>query len=187
VRTRATATTAAPDDEFRAAFADEAAFSAWYGRALPRVYSFLASRCGGPGPLAEELTQQTFVEALRKRRSFDGRSDVITWLCGIGRHKLADHFRRLEREERRRMRIVSEAGRSSETGPWAMSDERDAIERALAGLPARQRAALIFHHLDGMNVAEIGRLIGRSESAVESLLARARENFRKAYEGRIGG
>ena len=183
---RATATGAAPIDEFRAAFADEAAFSAWYGRALPRVYSFLASRCGGPGPLAEELTQQTFVEAVRRRRSFDGRSDVITWLCGIGRHKLADHYRRLEREERRRIQIVTQGRRREDVSVWATSDERDAIERVLGGLPAVQRAALIFHHLDGMSVREIARLLGRSETAVESLLARARENFRKAYEGRLG-
>ena len=60
----------------------------------------------GPGPLAEELTQQTFVEAVRRRGSFDGRSEVVTWLCSIGRHKLADHYRRLERDERHRLRIL---------------------------------------------------------------------------------
>ncbi len=187
MRMRATATPAAPIDEFRAAFADESAFAAWYARTLPRVYSFLASRCGGPGPVAEELTQQTFVEAVRKRRSFDGRSDVITWLCGIGRHKLADHYRRLERDERRQIQIVAEGRRREETSMWAVSDERDAIERALGGLPAAQRAALIFHHLDGMSTREIARLLGRGEGAVESLLARARTNFRKAYEGRLDG
>src|SRR5262245_59031672 len=93
-------------DEFRAAFADEAAFRAWYDATQPRVYGFVASRCGGPGPLAEELTQLTFVEATKRHGSFDGRSDVMTWLCAIARHKLADHFRRLERDERRRMRLV---------------------------------------------------------------------------------
>jgi RNA polymerase sigma-70 factor (ECF subfamily) len=184
---KATTTGAAPIEDFRAAFSDEAAFSAWYERALPRVYSFLASRCGGPGPLAEELTQATFVDAVRKRRSFDGRSDPITWLCGIGRHKLADHYRRVEREERRRVHLVEQTGQGDDLGPWAMSDERDAIERALAGLPAEQRAALLFHHLDGLPIAEVGHLIGKSEAAVESLLARGRENFRKAYEGRRRG
>lgn len=184
---RATVAGATPVDEFRAAFADEAAFSAWYGRALPRVYSFLASRCGGPGPLAEELTQQTFVEAVRRRRSFDGRSDVITWICGIGRHKLADHYRRVEREERRRIQIVFRDTQRDDAGPWVTTDERDAIDRAMEGLPAGQRAALIFHHLDGLTVSEVARLLGRSESAVESLLARARESFRKAYEGPIRG
>lgn len=179
----ATATASSAREELRAAFEDEAAFRAWYERTLPRVYAFVASRCGGPGPLAEELTQQTFVEALRRRENFDGRSDVVTWLCAISRHKLADHFRRLEREERRRMRlVVKEITPPGDDDAWHASDERDAIQRAVRGLPAAQRAALIFRHLDGLSVREIAGMLGRSESAVESLLARARENFRNAYE-----
>jgi RNA polymerase sigma-70 factor (ECF subfamily) len=175
-------------DELRAVFADEVAFRAWYDGMLPRVYAFLASRCGGPGPLAEELTQQTFVEAVRRRDSFDGRADMLTWLCAIGRHKLADHFRRIEREERRRMRlIVREVRPADDSGTWRASDERDAIERALRALPAAHRAALIFRHLDGRSVREIAALLGRSESAVESLLARARESFRNVYEGDVDG
>ena len=183
MRTTLAGTPTTQVDAFRAAFDDEASFAAWYERTLPRVYSFLASRCGGPGPLADELTQQTFVEAVRQRRSFDGRSDVITWLCGIGRHKLADHFRRLEREERRERRLAAEHAISG-ADPWTTSDERDAIERAVSALPAAQRAALIFHHLDGLSLAEVGALLHRSPSAVQSLLARARENFRAAYEDR---
>ena len=167
--------------ELRAAFADEAAFHAWYERTLPRVYAFLASRCGGPGPLAEELTQQTFVEAVRRRGSFDGRSEVVTWLCSIGRHKLADHYRRLERDERHRLRILVTEIRVDDEAD--ATDERDAIERALRALPAAQRAALIFRHLDGLSVRETAELLGRSESAAESLLARARQAFRASYEG----
>jgi RNA polymerase sigma-70 factor (ECF subfamily) len=175
-------------DDLRAVFADEGAFRAWYERALPRVYGFVASRCGGPGPLAEELTQQVFVEALRSRRSFDGRSDVVTWLCGIGRHKLADHFRRVERDERRRGHlVVAEIQPARGADAIRATDERDAIERALRTLPSAQRAALIFHHLDGLSVTEVARLLARSETAVESLLARARAGFRAAYEGHHHG
>ena len=172
-------------DELRAAFADEAAFRAWYDATLPRVYGFVASRCGGPGPLAEELTQLTFVEATRRHASFDGRSDVMTWLCAIARHKLADHYRRLERDERRHLRlVVREIPVAGDQTPAA--EERDAIERAMRTLSAAQRAALIFRHLDGLSIHEIGTLLGKSDSAVESLLARARRGFRGAYEGHAG-
>jgi RNA polymerase sigma-70 factor (ECF subfamily) len=172
-------------DQLRAAFADEAAFRAWYDATLPRVYGFVASRCGGPGPLAEEITQLTFVEATRRHASFDGRSDVMTWLCAIARHKLADHYRRLERDERRHLRLaVREIQVAGDQAPAAV--ERDAIERALRTLPAAQRAALIFRHLDGLNVREIGSLLGKSDTAIESLLARARQGFRGAYERQTG-
>lgn len=177
----ATAAVSAPLVELRAAFEDEAAFSAWYERTLPRVYAFLASRCGGPGALAEELTQQTFVEAVRRRDSFDGRSDVVTWLCAIGRHKLADHFRQLEREERRRLRLVAAPSIENQVEPWRAAERRQAIEAGLARLPAAQRAALVFRYLDGLSVREVADVLGRSESAAESLLARARESFERAY------
>ncbi len=92
-------------DELRLALASDRAFEAWYQRTLPRVYAYLFSRCGNDATLAEELSQQTFIAAVDQRSRFDGRSDTVTWLCGIARHKLADHFRAIEREERRQMRL----------------------------------------------------------------------------------
>ena len=92
-------------NELQIALASDAAFDAWYGRTLPRVYAYLMSRGGHDAALAEELSQQTFVAAIAERGRYDGRADSVTWLCGIARHKLADHFRRLEREERRGMRL----------------------------------------------------------------------------------
>lgn len=52
-------------------------------------------------------------------------------------------------------------------------------------VPADQRIALLFRYLDGMSVREVAHAIGRSEKATESLLARGREGFRRAYGGRI--
>src|SRR6478609_6871048 len=102
-----TARTVASDgvDELQTALVDDAGFEAWYRRSLPRVYSYLVSRSGGDVALAEDLTQQTFTAAIDQRSRFDGRSDTITWLCGIARHKLADHFRAIERDERRQRRM----------------------------------------------------------------------------------
>ncbi len=163
-----------------AVFADEEAFSRWYEQSVPRVYAFVFNRCGGSADVAEELTQQTFVEAFRRRGGYDGRGDVVAWLCGIARHKLADHYRRLEREERRHRRLVLRNVAVAEAG-WAAADSRPAIEAALRALPAQQRAVLLFRYLDRQSVPDIARVIGRSVEATESLLARARRSFARAY------
>src|SRR5260221_10670959 len=92
-------------DELSRALADDSAFESWYRRTLPRVYSYLVSRCGGDVALAEDLTQQTFIAAIDQRSRYDGRSDTVTLLCGIARHKLADYFRAIELDERRQMRM----------------------------------------------------------------------------------
>lgn len=55
--------------------------------------------------------------------------------------------------------------------------------QALAKLLPDQRVALMFRYLDQMSVREVAKLMHRSESATESLLSRAREAFRLAYEG----
>src|SRR5262245_44914525 len=169
--------------ELQQALADDAAFEAWYRRTLPRVYSYLLSRCANDVGLAEELSQQTFVSAIDQRARFDGRADLVTWLCGIARHKLADHFRRLEREERRRMQLeVREIRLHDDDTRRPALDERVALGEALRSLPAGQRAVLVFVVLDGLPVAEAGRLIGRSPGATQSRLHRARESLRRAYD-----
>ncbi len=172
-------------DELQMALADDGAFEAWYRRTVPRVYAYLLSRCGGDAVIAEDLTQQTFIAAIDRRWQFDGRSDVVTWLCGIARHKLADHFRAMERDEQRQLRMqVRQIELDDTGGPGDAIEDRSLIADAMRSLPASQRAVLVFVVLDDLPVREAARLLGRSRSATESLLFRARESFRRAYGGR---
>lgn len=172
---------------FRACLASEAAFRRFYDQALPRVYGYLLHRCRGDAALAEDLTQTAFGEAIRNRAAYDGRSDPLTWLIGIARHKLLDQFRADERDERRRMHlVVREIVLDRDGIAWRDVDEREALGRALGRLTAMQRAVLILHYADGLAVREVARELGRSESATESLLARAREALRDAYEEESG-
>lgn len=163
-------------------FASEDDFRAFYERALPRIFGYLFHRCGGDRSVAEELAQQTFSEAVRQRSTFDGRAEPLTWLTAIAPHKLADHFRRLDKEERRRLRlVVKEIAADDQGRAWQRVDERQAIVSALGTLPALQRAVLVLHYADGLSVREISGELGKSESSIESLMTRARDAFRRSY------
>jgi RNA polymerase sigma-70 factor, ECF subfamily len=170
-------------DELQAALASDDAFESWYRRTVPRVYAYLLSRCGNDPNLAEELAQQTVIAAIDQRARYDGRSDTVSWLCGIARHKLADHFRRLDREERRRMRLEVQQIDMRHGPDAAALDERAAIAEAIRSLPAAQQAVLAFAVLDDLPLAEVARLMGRSTAATQSLLHRARAGFKRAYRG----
>jgi RNA polymerase sigma-70 factor (ECF subfamily) len=160
--------------------ADRNAFRTWYDEVLPPVYRYLLTRCGHDTALAEELTQQTFVDAVRHLDRFDGRSSVVTWLCAIGRHKLADHYRRADRRRRRDLRLrVSQRADGLEV--WAEHERRSEVAEALAQLPGPQQLVLVLRYLDDLPVREVAQTIGRSEKATESLLSRAREAFRRVY------
>jgi RNA polymerase sigma-70 factor (ECF subfamily) len=164
-------------------WSDPVAFQTWYEMAVVKVYGYLFGRTGGDAALAEDLTQQTFMQAVRRRSTFDGRADAVTWLCSIGRRKLTDHYRQLEREERRHLRLIVREIAVADSRPSASRiDDREAVLAALRGMPAMQRAALVLRYVDRLSVREVGAELRRSEGATESLLARARERFRATFE-----
>src|ERR671932_1420420 len=80
-----------------------------YRVALPQVYGYLLPRCGSAA-LAEDLTGETFLAAVNATRQ--GRlTEVSTaWLVGVARHKLVDHWRRQEREQRSLAATEASAG-----------------------------------------------------------------------------
>lgn len=172
---------AARTEQLAAAFADPIAFRRWYDDAVIRVYGYLHGRCGGDADLAEELTQQTFIQAVRHWRTFDGRSDAVTWLCSIARNRLIDHYRQVDRQQRRHLRLVVRELAIDHDGFEGALDDREAVLAALRDLPALHRAALVLRFVDGLSVREVAQALGRSEDATESLIRRAKERFRATY------
>jgi RNA polymerase sigma-70 factor (ECF subfamily) len=89
-----------------------------YDDALPHVYGYLLARCGDTG-LAEELTAESFLAAVHAARKPGAPDPSIPWLIGVARHKLADHWRRVERE-RRGLRLP-DGERARVDDPWETS------------------------------------------------------------------
>lgn len=160
---------------------DPDSFRAFYAEALPRVFAYFLYRTGADRQVAEDLTQETFMAAVKEMRAGSPVDSPIGWVLGIARHKLMDHYRARERNERR-----LEALRSSIDDDGLLTWDGDASrERAVAALDAvagPQRTALVLRYLDGLSVPETASLIGKSVHATESLLARGRASFRRAYE-----
>src|SRR5687767_173780 len=75
-----------------------------FDRALAEVYGYLLHRCRVKA-LAEDLVSETFLGALDSIRRGYGGEVTVAWLIGIARHKLADHWRREEREQRHLMAV----------------------------------------------------------------------------------
>lgn len=154
-----------------------------YDEALPQVYGYLLSRCGDVA-LAEDLTAECFLAAVTAVRKPDPAPVGISWLIGVARHKLVDHWRGREREQRGLRLLYTE--RPEVEDPW---DERLDVLRAreaLARLGPHHRAALTLRYLDGLPVPEVATHLGRTTHATEALLVRARQAFRRTYAGRSG-
>jgi RNA polymerase sigma-70 factor (ECF subfamily) len=157
---------------------DADSFGRFYDAAVSRVYGYFLHRCGGSEAVAEDLTQETFLAAVAELRK-DRRVDTpMAWIFGIARHKLLDHYRRQERVDRP-LAVTLDADPSEDDQPE--EGEHARAVSALASVAATQRAALVLCYVDGYSVPEAARLLDKSADAVESLLARGRQSFRRAY------
>jgi len=149
-----------------------------YDEALAAVYGYLKPRCGDPA-LAEDLSAETFLAACDAIERVQVGEVTIGWLIGIARHKLVDHWRRQARDERH-LRAVADLVEES-ANPWDAQVDAAVIERTLASLSAVNRAALTLRYLDGLPVAEVAALLGRTIAATDQVLSRARSSFRHHY------
>ena len=152
---------------------------ALYRAALPQVYGYLLPRCGSVA-VAEDLTAETFTAAVAAVRQRQVREVTVGWLIGVARHKLADHWRRVAREQRALAAV--EHDRAGADDPWDEVLDTQAAHLALARLSAPKRLALTLRYLDGLSVPEVAAHLGRSVHATETLLVRARSALRQVYE-----
>jgi RNA polymerase sigma-70 factor, ECF subfamily len=153
--------------------------AALYHRALPQVYGYLLPRCGS-AVLAEDLTAETFMAAVAADKQDGPQELTVAWLVGVARHKLIDHWRRMDRE-RRRLGVI-DSGAEPVDDPWEAQLDVVSAHAALSRLSAQQRAALTLRYLDGLPVAEVAKELGRSLHSTETLLVRARAALRRIYQ-----
>jgi RNA polymerase sigma-70 factor, ECF subfamily len=156
-----------------------AELEALYDATLDRVYGYILLRVGGHVATAEDLTQETYLALAERIRSGDLPPAPLPWLLRVARNKVVDFYRRQERTAARITGWSAQAEQVLAASPGIdQFADRELIRTALAGTPPAQRIALVLHYLDGLTVAEIAAELGKSEHAVESLLARGRATLR---------
>ena len=161
---------------------DEAAWRALYDGACANLWAYVTWRCAGLRDSAEEVTQETWLAAVRRIGDFDPRkASFQSWLRGIAAHVLQNHFRMC-----RRRPIQALSGQELAPDDRAQCEQAESIARALAELPPRSEAVLRAKYLDLRSVEQIAAEWDQTPKAIESLLTRSRQAFRSAYEKRAG-
>ena len=137
--------------------------------------------------IAEELAQEAFLRVYRSRGTYEPTAKFTTWLFRIATHLALNWLRDGKNE-----RTVEQLDEGNPEMPSRqISDQRPTVEqdllyqakleeirRAIAGLPDKQRAAVLMHKYEEMEYSQIATVLGCSESAVKSLLFRAYETLR---------
>ncbi len=162
-----------------------------------RLAAFVVRRTGADRASAEDIVQDTLIRAVRALPQYRGEASLFTWLCQICRSEMVDQHRKAVRRPQTvsldanpRIAALVDARAAPEELSFDLSGAGDgsnaAILRALALIPERFAQALEWKYGDETSVDEIGRMLGISSVAAQSLLARAREAFRDAWHAEYG-
>ncbi len=142
------------------------------------VYHFLLSKCRDPA-LAEDLTQETFLQAIQSIDSYNGSCKISVWLCQIGKHLLYRHWAKQKESI------------PLEDTDWMLSDgtevERQVLAREellgvlgrLHKLPVNMREVMYLRISGDLSFKEIGQIMGRSENWARVNFFRAKELLKR--------
>jgi RNA polymerase sigma-70 factor (ECF subfamily) len=161
------------------------AFHALFEGHSERLYRYLYRLCGDAA-LAEDIVQECFVRLHQRGSSPD---DPPAWLVTVANNLLRDDRRRVGRRRRLLLERSAEAPAGDPTpAPDAatLAGERiAAVRRALAFLPLRDQQLLLLRH-EGYGYREIAEILDVAPSGVGTMLVRATDAFRKAYDELYG-
>ena len=151
---------------------------------------------------AEDLVQETFLAALKDRGSFAGKSSESTWLVGILKHKIMDHFRHEAREAPLAdadLREQADPSSFDGAGHWAKGPTDwggnpadlyrekkflDQFTKCLAALSPNHANAFTLREIEGADTGEICKVLNVSETNLWVILHRARMQLRQCLESR---
>ncbi|HUR14409.1 MAG TPA: ECF subfamily RNA polymerase sigma factor, BldN family [Mycobacteriales bacterium] len=161
----------------RAQSGDAEAFGLLYDRYVDQVYRYIAYRVASSA-VAEDLTSETFLRALRRIGSFtwQGR-DVGAWFTTIARNLVADHYK----SGRYRLELTTDDVTDSGSAPTIEGPERAVLEgmtnkvllQAVKKLNAEQQECIVLRFLQGLSVAETAQVMGKNDGAIKALQYRA--------------
>jgi RNA polymerase sigma-70 factor (ECF subfamily) len=163
----------------RAQGGDQAAFEHIAAASLPRLWT-IARRVTDDHDVAEDAVQDCLVRAWRDLRALRDPDRFEAWLYRLLVHACRD---RLKADRRRPVAVLESVPEPVDrSDPIGAIEARDQLERGFDRLSVDHRAALVLHHLVGLRVREIARILGIPEGTVESRLHYATRALRTELE-----
>ena len=165
----------------RVAAGEAQAFRALVDRHLPTVVA-IARRMLRDDAEAEDVAQETLLRLWRNAASLElGEGGVRPWLRRVAANLCIDRVR-AQKNTSLGDTLPEEAEPAGQVTRLAERELGRRVDAALKALPERQRLALTLFHYEGMSQIEVGEVMGISDEAVESLLARARRALKASLK-----
>ncbi len=148
-----------------------------YSRYVDRVYRYVFINVRDT-QVAQDLTSETFLAALKDLHNFRGEGTLGAWVLGIAHHKIKDYFR----SHRSLLALDAiEYVASVDPSPAELAENQwqlEQVSRILYTLTPDRADALSLHVFAGLSIDEISRTLGKSNAAVRMLIYRAIQDLR---------
>lgn len=164
----------------RIANGDGDAWNLLYERHISTLWRYVAARMGsGNVHSAEDVLSEVMLTLARKPPDIDkNQGSLASWLLGVARNKVADHFRK---KQMRQNLAASWSEHHNSRSLDAVKKDDSSVEGALNQLSNDETVVLLWKYAESISVREIATRLGKTEKAVESMLFRARNSFKAAY------
>jgi RNA polymerase sigma factor (sigma-70 family) len=177
-------TTDVTDRELIAAvleFGDEQAFRLLYRRHTPALFGSVYRLLGKNDQDAEDVVQETWIQACEHLKQFQWRSMFSTWLLGIGLHLVYNNLRQGKGQQ-----VSIENQHTTVACQKEDNELRIDLERAIRMLPDNFRLILVLHDIEGFTHQEIAEKLEIPDGTTKSQLFRARRMIREWLSERNG-
>lgn len=149
------------------------AFRRLYDRYLGKVYG-LCLRMTGSRQMAEEATQEVFIQVWRKIDTFAGDSSFSTWLHSLAANTTISYLRK-QKNWLQRMVVTDDYEHMAQQLPAGAATDEEHLHACLARLPERARLVFVLHAIEGYRQEEIASSLGIALGTVKAQFHRARE------------
>ena len=149
-----------------------------YRRYSQVVYRYLLSLTRSE-EIAEEITQETFYQAVKNVNGFDGSCKVTTWLCGIAKNCLKTYMRK--HPQREELDEDKPSGSSPE-GEYLRKESRIELLKMMHSLDEETRELMHLRIFGNLSFREIGEVMSKSENWARVTFYRGKEKLKKEME-----
>ncbi len=164
---------------------DRKATAEFVSRFADGIYAYVYSRLLPRRDLVDDLVQEVFLAAWENLQQYRGTSPLQAWLMGIARHKVEDHYRARLRAPGAIDDMDGDSDVLASSPDFESSLEQEQVRkntwRVMSGLPEQYRLALIWRYWEKASARDMAAKTGKTEKAIERLLARARAEFRERW------
>ncbi|MFC2990601.1 MULTISPECIES: RNA polymerase sigma factor [Halomonas] len=156
------------------------ALESFYRRHQQRVYRFLMSRLNDPF-VANDLLNDTMLEAWRAAGGFRGQSRATSWLLGIAHHKVLDYWRQQGRRSFEEIddNLADETPAADIEAAIEAANDQSHLNECLSRLKPEHREVLHLAFFEELDYQDIGRILGIPEGTVKSRMFHAKKSIKR--------